>query len=319
MPPAGTFQESGNQQDLFSVAPPPEPISMEEPPRVAEPDPSLPPPDSESADAAPAPLLTNTPSPVQAERKPPLVFSDGHPLPSRDGGRDLAPSHEKKYTAQARRGTVHLSPGDFSPDSTFGDLLVQARKQSGLTEEQVRHITKLNANYLSALEHADMKNLPPPVYVSAYIRTLCDLYGLDEESAALIREKLSAGSGVGDVPPTLIQSLEKDAVINEKEDRRLRHIFWAAVILLVCLFLLIVGIVVVSLWSRWHADAEARPANSTGVEEPAGKPVSEAPADMKEPAGKPEFTRAEFDALTTPQVPEASTLQMSRKRAVVPQ
>ena len=316
MQSGGTSQESGNQQDLFSVAPPPAPIPMEEPPRVAETESVLP---VSGSDEAPAPLLTNNPPPVRSEQKPPLVFSDGHPLPSRDGGRNLAPAHEKKISASVRRKTIHLSPGDFSSDATFGDLLVQARKESGLSEEQVRQITKLNANYLSALERADMEHLPPPVYVSAYIRTLSDLYGLDEESTALIREKLDTEPGNSDVPSALIQNLEKDGVINEKEDKRLRRIFWSSVAALVFLFLLVVGTVVMILWSRWYADAETHHANSTGVERPAGKPVSETPADMQEPAGKPEFTRAEFDALTTPQVPEASTLQMSRKRAVMPQ
>lgn len=320
----GVFQESGNQQDLFSVAPPPDAVSQELPANVTEPDLSLPPPVVEPESSLPgqdtgsgtdsAPVLTNDPRSDRSEPKRPLIFSEGHPLPSRDGGRDLAPAREKKYTASVRRGTVHLSPGDFSADASFGDLLAQARKQSGLSEEQVRQITKLNANYLSALEHSDMAKLPPPVYVSAYIRTLSALYGLDEESVALVQEKLNAAdprAGSGDVPSTLIQSLEKDGVINEQEDKRLRKIFWTFVAVLAFLMLLIITVIVMSLRPRSGDPVdEPSPSASAGVEEPAG---------MKEPAGKPEFTRAEFDALTMPQVPEASTLQMSRKRAVMPQ
>lgn len=310
-PPGGSFQNPGSQQDLFAVAPPPVTTdSTAVPPEVVTgPDSALPPPVA-GPDPAAAPLLTNEPQ--SSGPRPPLVFSDGHPLPSRDGGRDLAPARERSFTAPAHRGTVHLSPGDFDSGATFGDLLAVARKKAGFSEEQVRQITKLNAGYLSALERADMKNLPPSVYVSAYIRTLSDLYGLDEESAALVREKLKAGtrSGPGDVPSTLIQSLEKDAVINEKEDKRIRKIFWSSVAALVFLLLLVVGIVVAMLCTPFEDAGETLPGSDSAENRPAA---------MEEPAGKPEFTRADFDALTMPQVPEASTLQMSRKRAVVPQ
>ena len=308
-PPDGAFQDSERQQDLFTAAPPPvSAVPAETPPETESSGPSLPPPVTGSGAA---PLLTNDLRSGQSATRPPLIFSDGHPLPSRDGGRDLAPAHEKKLTAPVRRGTVHLSPGDFPADAPFGDLLVQARKSAGLSEEQVRQITKLNAAYLAALERSDTANLPPPVYVSAYIRTLSDLYGLDEESTALVREKLKAGPGTGgNVPTALIQNLEKESVINEEEDKRLRKIFWSSVACLVFLFLLVIGITIVILWSPSGTDGETSPGDPAGMKEPAG---------MEEPAGKPEFSRADFDALTMPQVPEASTLQMSRKRAVVPQ
>ena len=311
-PPGGSFQDPGNQQDLFAVAPSPaETVSSAATPEdVPDSDPSLLPPVA-GPERSGAPLLTNEQQAGQSGAKPPLVFSDGHPLPSRDGGRDLAPAREKSFAAPAHRGTVHLSPGDFDPDVSFGDLLAHARKEAGLSEEQVRQITKLNAGYLSALEHSDMKNLPPPVYVTAYIRTLSELYGLDEESAALVREKLNAGPRIGDVPSALIQSLEKDGVINEKEDKRIRKIFWCSVAALVLLLLLIVGSIVMVLWPRTEDGGETPLPGSAAAES--------RPAAMEEPAGKPEFSRADFDALTMPQVPEASTLQMSRKRAVVPQ
>lgn len=324
-PPGGSFQDPGNQQDLFAAAPPSNDCAVLSAEAEARPDgteesgASLPLPPDTGSGADAAPLLTNDPRSGHSEQKSPLVFSDGHPLPSRDGGRDPAPAREKKPLSPVRRGTVHLSPGDFSADAPFGDLLAQARKQAGFSEEQVRQITKLNANYLVALEHSDMANLPPPVYVSAYIRTLSNLYGLDEESAALVREKLDAGPGTGDVPSTLIQNLEKEGVINEQEDRRIRKIFWSSVALLVFLLLLFIGAVVVMLRPRSESAGEKTPAVAAAVENPSGKTETGEPEGMKEPAGKPEFTRAEFDALTMPQVPEASTLQMSRKRAVVPQ
>lgn len=306
MPPDENVQnpESRNQQDLFQVAPPPESVQEEIPGIVETPGPVSKEEEEPDFDAA-SPILTNDPAGDPAGKKPPLVFSDGHPLPSRDGGRSAAPSREKRHASPVRRGTIHLSSGDFPRDAGFGDLLVLARKKAGLTEEQVRQITKLSAPYFTALEHSDLEKLPPPVYVTAYIRTLCDVYGLDEESAALIRERLHTVPETGDVPSALIQNLEKEGTVNEQEDKRIRKIFWVSVGLLAFLAVLIIWIIAAALLSR-----------SEPVETP--PPPAAEPAIMKEPSGKPDFTREEFDALTTPQVPEASTLQMSRKRAVVP-
>jgi len=303
MPPDDHVQPPeirNDPQDLFSVAPPPESV-QDEIPGIVEPPPAVVPDQKDDAEPAASPVLTNNPAGEGSGKKPPLVFSEGHPLPSRDGGRAAEPLREKRHASPVRRGTIHLSPGDFPPEAGFGDLLVQARKKAGLSEEQVRQITKLSVGYFSALERSDMENLPPPVYVTAYIRTLCDVYGLDDESAALIREKLNAEPDTGDVPPALIQSLEKEGVVNEQEDKRIRKIFWTSVAILAFLLLIVIWIIVAALIHR-----------SDPVEPPAP-----GPAVMEEPAGKPEFSREDFDALTTPQVPEASTLQMSRKRAVM--
>ena len=306
--PEENDREAGpqNQQDLFTVAPPPE-IIQEEIPGIVETPVPTPDPEEIPDPDTPSPVLTNNPPNEEPERKPPLIFSDVHPLPSRDGGRDASPVREKKHSSPVRRGTIHLSSGDFPSEAGFGDLLVLARKKAGLTEEQVRQITKLSAVYFSALEHSDLQNLPPPAYVAAYIRTLADVYGLDEESAALISAKLKNGHELaGDVPPALIQNLEKDGVVNEQEDLRLRRIFWlSASGLGLLLLLIIIWIIAASL-----GGSEPEP-----VEQPA---VSSDPAAMEEPSGKPEFTREDFDELTTPQMPEATTLQMSRKRAIVP-
>ena len=92
-------------------------------------------------------------------------------------------------------------------------------------------------------------------------------------------------------------------------------------VICLCALLLILGIctLIMVLWPRSDAPAETASSGQAVVENRSGKPESEVPANMQEPAGKPEFTRTDFDKLTTPQVPEASTLQMSRKRAVMPQ
>ena len=63
-------------------------------------------------------------------------------------------------------------------------ILKSARLESGLSLEQVEAETQIRGKYLEALEMGDFANLPQQVYVLAYLRKLCRLYGIpakDEE------------------------------------------------------------------------------------------------------------------------------------------
>ena len=72
---------------------------------------------------------------------------------------------------------------------TYGALLRDLREQRKLSFQALEEATKIAPHYLEALEHEDLKSLPPLVYVIAYIRTLCRFYGIaDTQSAEFIRE-----------------------------------------------------------------------------------------------------------------------------------
>ena len=63
-------------------------------------------------------------------------------------------------------------------------ILKSARLESGLSLEQVESVTQIRGKYLEALEAGDFGHLPQQVYVLAYLRKLCRLYGIsakDEE------------------------------------------------------------------------------------------------------------------------------------------
>ena len=280
---------SGVQTDLFSLAGQTvaaEKSGAETPPQ-------------KSAGEEPAPVRTNTPS--ETTRKP-LVFSEQDPYPRREG--EKRPAESKKFhDALPRRRPVHLDRKSFDPDCTFGDLLKQAREQTGLTIEQVTSQTKLRAHYLIALENAELDKLPPPVYVAAYIRTLCSLYLLDPESEEFVHEKHSSLPAGKDVPRSLISDLESNGQSNEEENRRIKRMTVIGAAVLVLLAVCIIwGAVAVWLYGNRAASAET--------------PSSGNDLTTLAPAGAPEFTDDEFDRLTAPQQMTSSSLKMSRKPAL---
>ena len=305
-------EQGTGEQDLFSggqtVAPPPGENKEEKilPPPIPVPrqeaDRSVP-PDPLSAVPENAPHTTNAPN---GTAKPPLVFSDGDPLPRR-GGETREPVSAKTKSALPKRRAVHLDPSAFKPDCGFGDYLKAARTEAGYTLEQVEAVTKLRSHYLTALEKSDLKHLPPMVYVLAYIRSLKELYGLDDDGMSMIREKLHQTPDKSSVPPTLIQNLERDSLINEEENERIRHIFWAAAAGLGLLFVLIVWLIAAALM---------KPSVPEQTEKVPAEEKETVPESVS-PSGKPEFRMEDFDALTAPQVLEPSTLQMDKKPSLM--
>lgn len=65
-------------------------------------------------------------------------------------------------------------------------ILKAARKNSGLSVEDVENATQIRAHYIVALEEADYDRLPRPVYVLAYLRKLCALYDIPEDEENLL-------------------------------------------------------------------------------------------------------------------------------------
>ena len=73
----------------------------------------------------------------------------------------------------------------FTPGTKIGRILEQARKEQGLSLQQVEQATKIRARYLKELERGNFSVLPA-VYVRGSLRTYADHLRLDGE--ALTRE-----------------------------------------------------------------------------------------------------------------------------------
>ena len=61
---------------------------------------------------------------------------------------------------------------------SLGSLLGEARRARGVTLEQVAAATRIRLRHLTALEEGRLTELPAPVYVRGYLRTVYDKYGV---------------------------------------------------------------------------------------------------------------------------------------------
>jgi cytoskeleton protein RodZ len=70
-----------------------------------------------------------------------------------------------------------------SPDGgpKIGPVLEQARKQLGLTLDDVEQATKIRKRYLAGLEREDYGVLPDAVYAQGFLKTYANYLGLDGE------------------------------------------------------------------------------------------------------------------------------------------
>jgi cytoskeleton protein RodZ len=63
----------------------------------------------------------------------------------------------------------------------IGPVLEKARKERGLTLEEVEHATKIRKRYLAGLEREDYGVLPDAVYAQGFLKTYANYLGLDGE------------------------------------------------------------------------------------------------------------------------------------------
>ena len=177
--------------------------------------------------------------------------------------------------------------------ASIGEIMQDARKQAGLTLEQAAALTHIKKDYILALEADDQENLPGGIFPSAYVRTLCGLYNLNDSGreAALkkVRETFSAHDNV---PEQLIQHLEQDVQRNEAEEQRVNKIFYLIVSGAAALaVLLIAGIVLLTVSLRGDSAPKLAETEKTPVrQEQRTPPVSD-------------FDAQKLETLTPPQIP----------------
>ena len=100
-----------------------------------------------------------------------------------------------------------LSPSNGLPPADLpGQKLADARRQQGLSVEQVAAETKLSVRYVQALEANDYAALPGTTFVRGYIRRYADMLGIasDVLVAAFDRQ---AGGAVSPLGSTVLAGL----------------------------------------------------------------------------------------------------------------
>lgn len=141
---------------------------------------------------------------------------------------------------------------DFSP----GHILQEARVHSGLSIDQAAQSIKIRKAFVEALERDDFDNLPPRVYVNAYMKALCSLYSIDKEQVfSTLKSMEGEEKREYTVPEEILQHLEEGKMTNPHEEKKVKRIIFisamacAAVILGVFIFLKL-------LWTK--IDSKAR-------------------------------------------------------------
>lgn len=129
---------------------------------------------------------------------------------------------------------------NVSEGASIGHILQEARSKIGLSQDQVAIQTKIKKSYIEALERDDFDHLPSMVYVKAYIRRLCQEYGIDEkviEKAIKVHGKQNDSS----VPDDVLIELEKSKQVNFEKQKRLQtvQIFLSSFIVVVIAMILI--------------------------------------------------------------------------------
>jgi cytoskeleton protein RodZ len=79
-----------------------------------------------------------------------------------------------------------------TPDggAKIGPILEKARKERGLSLEEVEHATKIRKRYLAGLEREDYGVLPDAVYAQGFLKTYANYLGLDgEELSRELRDR----------------------------------------------------------------------------------------------------------------------------------
>jgi len=83
-------------------------------------------------------------------------------------------------------GGAETAPGAGGDDVRLGELLREARLRRALTLAEVERDTRINRDYLEALESERYELLPAPVYARGFLRSYARHLGLDEQQVLLL-------------------------------------------------------------------------------------------------------------------------------------
>ncbi len=130
----------------------------------------------------------------------------------------------------------------FSSDNaTAGQILQEGRVRAGLSFDQAAITTKIKRNFIEALERDDFQNLPAPVYVNAYVRSLCYLYKIDENKVISLLGKAKGKTLEYTVPEEVIHHIEKGKQVNIVQENKVRRI---TLTLIAACLILVAGIAI---------------------------------------------------------------------------
>ncbi|MFA6102028.1 MAG: helix-turn-helix domain-containing protein [Victivallaceae bacterium] len=192
--------------------------------------------------------------------------------------RAAAAIQEKKMAPGHRQKNIDI-------DVFFGKMLYEARNRLNLSIAQVAQETKIQKEYIEALESEDFNRLPPMVYVCAYVRKLSALYKIEQSRTEEVLEVLKKNLEVS-LSEEIIAHLDIDREHSPESEHKVRNLYWMAAVA-VLLFIGLVSIAVLMLMAPNNQDKKQTAAatvqpNSPASTVPAAVPA--APAAAFDPA-----------------------------------
>jgi helix-turn-helix protein len=150
------------------------------------------------------------------------------PAPEKENKSNFKPKQKTKKNSNKIPSYSEITPGQ---------ILQEARVRKDLSLDQVVQSTKINRISIEALEQGEKNNLPAPVYVDAYIKTLCALYEIDSHQVlqGIIKQKPGKV-----VPGELLHHIEEGKQINIEEEAKVNKIIKIAAIVILILALAII-------------------------------------------------------------------------------
>ena len=203
---------------------------------------------------------------------------------------DKKPEKSKKVPPPAKKVKTKVLPlqSSFLP----GQILQEGRFRSDLSIEQVAQETKINKKYIIALENGDSENLPPGIYVEAYIKQLCKIYSLEHTQVLDALHRDGVVSNRKKVPGELLHDIEKGKQVNFQEEVRVRKFFK------------IVGaVIIVVILAVWLILKFSSPASPAAVAETANggeNAESQKPAPEVQP--EKSISSKELEVFLAPQI-----------------
>lgn len=317
-------QTEKNEQELNLFS---EQVQPEDAPAAPDMDvSSAPPSNAPEASASPAPDAV----PSAGENAGSGIEAD--PVQPRSGDSPVvAPPPPRKQPAVQRPGIVSPRPGRavsaatasapsqkahkplphaLQQNQTLGQMLTGIRNARGLSLEEVSFSTRIRMEYLLELESDELLKNLPPVYVSAYVRKLAEVYDLSASDSEVLIEKMRVETPEDpeELPEKLVKSVNEGALVNENENKRIRYItiaFFTAIGIVAAAILWLVILVIVH-HVRAPESTRDPSASVGGAVQPAEEPVSQTIL----------LDESELDALIVPETPSISILKMSKTPGV---
>ena len=235
--------------------------------------------------------------PVQIEQRPkkaPLIFSAHAPIPTRGGVREEDDSRRKRIREQTSREIPPLMLEQVPADCSLGKILTLARENAAYSIDAVADITRISSNFIQAFENDDLKRLPPFIYQTAYLREMCKLYKLPQETGDFLLQLHRSLQ-------TDLQNVPQDDPLGKRpeEDRRANLLFTGSIIAIGVVIVLAIWAVIIAL------------VKYNGEEEAYQQQIADAPA--VQPASTPvNFDQKKIEKLMPEPVRDIRLLQMDK-------